>query len=675
MTSEFDRGNHGAIDSLGGALVLMVLAACLILPVAASGEECAWSEKSFSYVAEEQDLTLVLGAFGATQGLSVVVSPEVQGTVSGSFIDVSPEDFLNSLSAAHGLVWYCDGTGLYVYASSEVDSIFITLEFLKPDDAVELVRTLGIYDSRFTLRSVETPPLIHVVGPPRYLENLTTVIKAAEDQLSRREVRQEEVRLFELKHAWADDVRLPLREGEVRVPGVATILRRLMVVSEESTTQPREILSQSEVQGAGGGPVPLVKREPGVLIEPPAEDLVPAPAEQYKYGTPTHMRSQLAPDIRPSIEADMRRNAVLVRDSGARMKLYEDLIKQLDVPVRLVEIQASILDVDADLSFEWGLEGSLSFQDEHNDGSVNLLTPPGPLTRSTLGNAGGVEASWLLMNDHLRFLAAVRALEGKGQARILSRPSLITFANLEAELRDDQTYNVRVTGERVADLVSVTAGVQLRVSANIIDPPAGQEDVPPGIQLLVHIEDGTFDASSVDGLPIVRTSALNTQAVVGHGQSLLVGGYIKDAEELNRRGIPVISRIPVVGSLFKSTGRSHQLMQRMFLLTPTMVELDAALGLDPMESAKQLQAEERLFGLLEKQAKIKGLSNKSLPQKDMPKKRDKRQDKPSKKKPRENQARKYSRPAIVSAEELTKAATERKTVSRNFTFRKSPKNS
>ena len=671
MTAESSTACKNRLTAL-----LLLAAACFSLTPAipASAEECVWRQPTFSYVAEDQDLAQVLAAFGATEGLSVVVSPEVQGTVSGSFMEVTPEDFLESLSAAHGLVWYRDGAGLFVYASHEVDSAFMTLEFLTPADAIELVKTLGIYADRFPLRSVENPPMIHVVGPPRYLQNISAVIKAAEDQLSRREVRQEEVRLFELKHAWADDIRLPLREGEVRVPGVATILRRLMVISGQTTSEPREILSGAEVQGAGGGPVPLVKRLPGLINEPAetsALETAPAAAPQeYKYGTPTHMQSQLASDIRPSIEADMRRNAVLVRDSGARIKLYEDLIRQLDVPVRLVEIQASILDVDADLSFEWGLDASLSFQDEHNEGNVNILTPPGPITRDTLGNAGGIDASWLLLNDHLRFLSVVRALEGKGQARILSRPSLITFANLEAELRDDQTYNVRITGERVADLVSVTAGVQLRVTANVIDPPAGQEDAPPGIQLLVHIEDGSFESSSVDGLPVVRTSALNTQAVIGHGQSLLVGGYIKDAAETNLRGVPFLSKIPVVGSLFKSTGRSHQLMQRMFLLTPTMVELDAAMGLDPLESAKQLKAEEHLFNLLEQQAKIKGVGNKSLPHKDL----HPEQDKSVKKKARENRAQKQDTPAIVPGEDLPKPRADANTpCGRNFSFRKPSK--
>ncbi|MCX5769557.1 MAG: type III secretion system outer membrane ring subunit SctC, partial [Candidatus Hydrogenedentes bacterium] len=512
---------------------------------------------------------------------------------------------------------------------------------------------------------------------------LSAVIKAAEDELSRREVRQEEVRLFALKHAWANDVRLPLREGEVIVPGIATTLRRLMVISEQTTSQPREILSQAQAEG-GGGSSPLVKRVPGVPNEQPADMTTgeaggqtgPTPApEEYKYGTPTHMRSQLSPQIRPSIEADMRRNAVLVRDSGARMKLYEDLIRQLDVPVRLVEIQASIVDVDADLSFEWGLDASLSFQDEHNEGGVHVLTPPQSVAAGTIGNAGAIEASWLLLNDHLRFLTVVRALEGKGQARILSRPSLITFANLEAELRDDQTYNVRVTGERVAQLVSVTAGVQLRVSANIIDPPAGQEEAPPGIQLLVHIEDGSFDTTTVDGLPVVRTSALNTQAVVGHGQSLLVGGYIKDASELNRRSIPVISKIPVVGSLFRSTGRSHRLMQRMFLLTPTMVELDAAMGLDPFESAKRLQAEERMFNVLERQAKIKGVSNKSLPRNDLTEKPPKHKNKPLKKKALESRVRQNQTPVeVVPAEDAPgPRADAKKAYPRNFSFRKSSK--
>ena len=113
------------------------------------------------------------------------------------------------------------------------------------------------------------------------------------------------------------------------------------------------------------------------------------------------------------------------------------LIAQLDREPQLVEIQVTIIDVDRsklkDLGFDY------RFNDGRN--SINAGGgDPGPqngglLLNTVLGNAGN-------------FLARINALAKDGSAQVVSRPQVLTLSNLEAVLATDQSFFVRVAGER-----------------------------------------------------------------------------------------------------------------------------------------------------------------------------------------------------------------------------------
>jgi type III secretion protein C len=119
------------------------------------------------------------------------------------------------------------------------------------------------------------------------------------------------------------------------------------------------------------------------------------------------------------------------------------------------------------------------------------------------------------------------------------------------------------------DLFDVTAGVVLRVTPHII-----KEDDTRQIKLAIQIEDGSFpdmDDEVVDNIPIVQNSIINTQAVVGEKESLLIGGYLRDEKSTRNRQIPCLGDIPLLGWLFKSKTDNDKNSERLFMITPTIV--------------------------------------------------------------------------------------------------------
>ena len=73
-----------------------------------------------------------------------------------------------------------------------------------------------------------------------------------------------------------------------------------------------------------------------------------------------------------------------------------------------------------------------------------------------------------------------------------------------------------------------------------------------------------------------QQTKINTQAIVAEGQSLLIGGYYFETQSDNDSGIPALKNIPILGGLFGTTGKKHQRMERLILITPRIVRMDKA---------------------------------------------------------------------------------------------------
>ena len=174
----------------------------------------------------------------------------------------------------------------------------------------------------------------------------------------------------------------------------------------------------------------------------------------------------------------------------------------------------------------------------------------------------------------------VNALEEDNKANTLGKPSVLTLDNVEATLEDTTTRYIPVRGYESSDLFKVESGTVLRVTPHIIDREDGQD---PLIQMVISLQanqENTADGLSVseDGevvVPPIKQTRINTQAVVQQGQSLLLGGYYVQYEGDKDSGIPILKDIPFAGALFGSSGDSTYTRERLLLITPKILNLDA----------------------------------------------------------------------------------------------------
>jgi type II secretory pathway component GspD/PulD (secretin) len=189
---------------------------------------------------------------------------------------------------------------------------------------------------------------------------------------------------------------------------------------------------------------------------------------------------------------------------------------------------------------------------------------------ATLGGKG-LAGALTYLGDDVTVSASLSALREKGKARSISRTSILTLNNMSAEMTDTQSYHARVVGTEVATLEEVSAGTKLQVKPRIVRAVSTNE--PDRVWLSMELQDGGFEAISVDAMPMTRSSSLETQAAVLEGHSIMLAGYLRDIKESGGWGIPYLRDIPWIGWLFGGSSTRNETVQRMFILTPYVIDV------------------------------------------------------------------------------------------------------
>ena len=499
------------------------------------GAEIPWKLPTYTLVARDMDLRVAFDTFAVAQGLSVVMSDSVSGVFSGDFRDVPPAEFLDKIAITHNLIWYYDGAALYIYGSGEIATILLDLRYMKAGEVRSMLAELGVEDSRFPLKTTSNDELMMVSGPPRYVSLVAETVAKADKLREMRTFNEVEIRLFPLMNTWADDVTFTISttESSVSIKGVAHLLEELMDVS---SSRVRESVGTNYVGEAK-----------------------------------SQLEEMTGASFRPMIKPENRLNAVLVRDVKSRLPMYGELIRQLDVPQKLVEVDVTVVELSKNDAMDWQL--SLKVEGTKNkttgaagQNAANLVQP------ANLGGQGLAGALTYLGND-ATVSASLSALKSKGKARSISRTSLITMNNLAAQMTDMQSYHAKVVGTEVASLEEVTAGTKLQIKPRIVQSPS--TNVANQVWLTLELDDGGFETLSVDSMPMTRSSTLLTQTAVFENESIMLAGYLRDIEEEAGWGIPYLRDIPFIGWLFGGAYTHKETVQRMFILTPRIVDLDA----------------------------------------------------------------------------------------------------
>jgi type III secretion protein C len=543
-----------------------------------------WPEAAFSYYAEGQPLSKVLGDFAASFNLTLANSAPLTDKVTGRFNVKNPTEFIERITGVYGLQWFTHAGVLHISRSQDqlVKSIPST-SLSAGANIRQVLASLGVLEQRFGWGELPEQGVVVVSGPPTYVKLLEATLAAMPSAPG-----GQQVSVFRLKHASVEDRVIAYRDREITTPGVANILRNL-VLGAMATSGQRTVampnlsaVSNSNMENSAVG---LANKSPAAASGTTQQGAGAA----SRGGTPGNESTSSGPGAasnvsvnpvgrsRPSIQADPRINAIIVQDAPERMAMYKELIAQLDVPTPLIEIEALIIDVNTSKLEELGINwGATARNRSIAVGFGDVSATVGANTLSVVGSArgSGVTPSTMLVAGADYLVARLRLLEQQGDAAIQARPSILTTENLGAVIDLSETQYIQTTSERTALVTPITAGTTLRVTPRVINDGTGS-----GIRLSVDIEDGQIQSgTSVGGMPSVRRGTVSTEASVKEDESLLIGGYNSIQTSKGTDKVPFLGDVPFFRGLFSSQSNKVQRRERLFLIRSSLASSNSPMA-------------------------------------------------------------------------------------------------
>ena len=518
-----------------------------------------WPENSFTYIADSQPLARVLSSFCRTFGLELQASPAVLSRneiVNGKISTNTPTEFLDQIAATYGMQWFYSNGVLFVSRSSETVTKSFAVNGTSLTNFRKALLQIGVLNEKFGWGELADRGVVIVSGPPAYVDQLGWAVAT----MPLPQVDQQ-IKVFRLKYAQVNDRVITYRDQRITTPGVATLLRSLITGdrSQLSSTTSASSMSQLETVAAPLQPLGGMGEKSNEKSESGKSNNAPNSNSDSSGGSASGEKRNTT-----TIQADSRLNAIIVKDTPQRIAIYEELIQSLDIPTKLVEIEAVIVDVNSsrvsDLGIDWGgRAGNVA-------GGFGVPGATPDVMTGTLAFGKGVSPNTVIADAGNFLMARVRILEGSGDARVVSRPSILTQDNLGALIDLSETFYVQSVGERVANVVPVSAGTTLKVTPHIIESSNGSS-----VQLTVDIEDGALTKVKVQTLPTVTRSIIGTQAVMRERESLLIGGFNSESEDKSEDRVPGLGSIPLLGIFFKKKTTNFGKRERLFLITPKIV--------------------------------------------------------------------------------------------------------
>lgn len=292
--------------------------------------------------------------------------------------------------------------------------------------------------------------------------------------------------------------------------------------------------------------------------------------------------SQLDGNVR--VVADEKRNALLIRAPRTEYRRIEQALRELDKAPMQVLIEASIVEVsltgNLEYGVEWYLQNGLS-RDREGGALLDLGTsgigPKVPGFSYTISKANVVRA-------------ALNAVATKQQVRLLSSPSILVLNN--------HTANIQVGQQQpILSSTSATTGSSF-ISQSITYKDTGvllsvTPSVNAGGLISMDISQQVTDVGEEDNVTKQRsfqTRQIQTRVAVRSGESIVLGGLIRENDSNTRSGLPGLADVPLLGALFSNTSNQRNRTELLVLMTPRALEDDDQLRSASAEMRERMRS-------------------------------------------------------------------------------------
>ncbi|HCZ11855.1 MAG TPA: hypothetical protein DHV16_06300 [Nitrospiraceae bacterium] len=307
---------------------------------------------------------------------------------------------------------------------------------------------------------------------------------------------------------------------------------------------------------------------------------------------------------RGSVSIDARTRSLIVKDISSVHKEIQSLINSIDKATPQVLIESRIVEMNAtfskSLGVEWGTfsrstNSRLNLAGSQSTGSVDGSITTNPLSGKSISNpvSGSTEwvtasklvnlsatttkvaspttaLTWGYLNAAQTFGLDIRlsAIEALGKAKLLSNPKIITVENEQAIIRHGKRIPITTPGATQGTFTTTYIDANLKLTVTPQITPDGT------VFLKVEINKDEPDYTNKDqlGNPAIDTRSASTQVLIKDGETVVIGGILKSSESDGDSGVPGLSKIPLLGWLFKRETKETSSEELLIFITPRIVK-------------------------------------------------------------------------------------------------------
>ena len=286
---------------------------------------------------------------------------------------------------------------------------------------------------------------------------------------------------------------------------------------------------------------------------------------------------------RGNIQVDERTNTIIVTDLADRLQRASALMNTLDIAQPQVEIEARIIQTSREfarqIGVNWGVNGAVSPALGNtppitfpNQGSVtgrlgSVQGPEGVATavdHAVTNPSSAIGLALGSINGALNLDVALSALERSGKGRILSTPRVSTQSNIEAEIMQGVQIPIQTIANNTVTVTWKDAALILRVLPQITSANT--------VIMRIVVENGSPDFSrAIEGNPPINTQRANTSVRVANGDTTVIGGIFLSTEQSTQSRTPGLSRVPLLGWLFKRNELNDESRELLIFITPRII--------------------------------------------------------------------------------------------------------
>jgi len=304
-----------------------------------------------------------------------------------------------------------------------------------------------------------------------------------------------------------------------------------------------------------------------------ANDMVPL-LQSISGSVQKGAKEQGITDVDVSIQAHEQLNALVITAPPSLLNTMRGVVKQLDVPRAQVLVEALIVEVSEDLANNFGVEWQTGTIKDGTGIAGGFSSFPGELSPLSAGenNALSLGTGLSLGYFHGSSLRGIiNMLTGETNANILSTPTIVSLDNEEAEILVGSNVPF-ITGsqQRAGDIDPFQTiqrqdiGVTLKVKPRINNNDSVTLDIEQSVESIAKSTVSTADI-------VTQKRSIKTRVLIDDDEVLVLGGLMRDEVSDGESRVPVLGKIPVLGSLFKSNSTTVTKTNLMVFIHPRIL--------------------------------------------------------------------------------------------------------